>query len=122
MNNKKKLDEDKVRVIKISKEALFEFIYENFIDKQETFFDVNAIEVADAFDIDYELGEFIFGVYKAEDKNGNILTLPKEIDLQQIMKKIPDTTDTLYGGKRYREFTKDELIELSKEDTKGKRT
>ena len=31
------LDKDSVRVIKISKQALFEFIYEKFIDDQETF-------------------------------------------------------------------------------------
>ena len=33
----KKLDENTVRVIKISKEALFEFIYESFIDEQKRF-------------------------------------------------------------------------------------
>lgn len=35
---KKRLDENTVRVIKISKEALFEFIYEKFIDDEELFF------------------------------------------------------------------------------------
>ena len=37
----KKLDKNCVRIIKISKEALFEFIYEKFIDDQKEYFDVD---------------------------------------------------------------------------------
>ena len=114
MKRKKRLSEDKVRVIKIGKEALFEFIYEKFIDDQDTYFDVDPLKVTDTFDINLERGEFIFCVHKLEDKDGKFINLPEEIDLQQLMKNIPDTTTTMYADGRYKEFTKAELVELSK--------
>ena len=110
----KKLDKNNVRVIKISKEALFEFIYEKFVEDQETFFDVDMIDVSSTFDINFERGEFIFCVSKSEDEDGTILTLPDEIDLQCLMKNIPDTTESMYVNDRYKEFTKEQLIMLSK--------
>ena len=114
MKKTKKLDENSVRVIKISKEALFEFIYEKFIDDEEIFFDVDLLDVISTFDINFERGEFICCVSKAEDAEGKILKLPEEIDLQQLMENIPDTTSTMFAGNRYKEFTKEELIALSK--------
>ncbi len=104
-----------MRVIKISKDALFEFIYEKMIDDQEIFLDVNPLSVSNAFDIDWESGQFIFCAYKSEDENGAFTELPKGIDLQKLMRRLPDTTSTMYEDGRYREYTKDELIELSKE-------
>lgn len=111
---KKKLNDNSVRVIKISKEALFEFIYEKFIDDEEMFFDVDLLDVISTFDINFERGEFICCVSKAEDAEGKILKLPEEIDLQQLMKNIADTTLTMFADNRYKEFTKEELVELSK--------
>lgn len=110
------MDKDKARVIKISKEALFEFIYEKFIESQEDFLDVAPTEVSDWFDIDFENGQFIFCAIKSQDESGNFLTMPKGVNLQNIMKNLPDTTDSLFSPNqcRYREFTKDELIEMSK--------
>ena len=43
MNTQKELNDDEVRVIKISKEALFEFIYEKFIDDQDLYLDVDPL-------------------------------------------------------------------------------
>ncbi len=110
---KKDLAEDKVRVIKIGREALFEFIYEKFMDNLEAYFDVDSLEVMSTWGINWEDGAFIFCVHKAEDGAGNIVKLPDEIDLQQLMKKIPDTTTTMFADRRYREFTKDECVSLS---------
>lgn len=112
--SKNELPENSVRVIKISKEALFEFIYEKFIEEQEAFLDVDSLSVANAFDISFERGEFIFCAYKSEDTNGRIIELPKEIDWQRVMANIPDTTATIFSDGRYKEYTKDELIEISK--------
>lgn len=114
MKKRKKLDEDRVRVIKISKQALFEFIYENFIDSQEAFLDVDPSDVMNTFAINFERNEFIFCAHKSEDAKGNVLPLPAEIDLQKLMDNIPDTTPSMYSEGRYREYTKQELIELSK--------
>lgn len=110
----KRLKEENVRVIKISKEALFEFIYEKFIEEQDIFFDVNSLQVMDSFDIDWEEGKFIFCVHISEDSNKNSIPLPKEINLKKIMNSIPDTTPTMFTENRYCEYSKQELIELSK--------
>ena len=112
---KKKLDENTVRVIKISKDALFEFIYEQFIAEQEIYLETDSLEVANAFEFDEKNGEFIFCAYKFEDEKGRFIELPKEINLANVMKNIPDTTQTMFGKKRYKDYTKKELAELSKE-------
>lgn len=110
------MDKDKVRVIKISKEALFKFIYEKFIECQEDILDVGPTEVSDWFDIDFENGQFIFCAIKSEDEFGNFLTMPKGVDLQKLMKNLPDTTDSVFAPNKchYKEFTKEELINMSK--------
>ena len=110
------MDKDKVRVIKISKDALFEYIYENFIAHQDKYLDVEKAEVSDFFDIDYENGHFIFCAIKSEDEDGNILSMPSEINLKKLMKIIPDTTDSMLSttSKYYKEYSKEELAELSK--------
>ncbi len=119
MNNKSysRLDDNTVRILKISKKALFEFIYESMLDGQESFLDVNCLDVVNAFDINFEQGDFIMCAYKSENSKGEILQLPESIDLQAVMKNIDDTTDSMYNPNsiRYRDYTKEELIELSKE-------
>ena len=114
MHKERILSENNVRVIKISKDTLFEFIYEKMVEDQKTLLDVDPLDVINIYDIDWENGQFIFGAYKSEDNNGDIIKLTKEIDLQSLMHNILDTTSTLYGDNRYRDFTKEELIALSK--------
>lgn len=109
-----RLDNDTVRVIKIGKQALYEFIYESVIEHQGNLFNVDALDVVDYFDINYERGEFIFCVCKSEDENGNFLRLPDDVNLQKIMQNIPDTTSTMFSGISYKEYTKKDLTRLSK--------
>lgn len=109
------IDENTVRVIKIGKKALFEFIYEHMIDETECHMNVDDTSVLTSFDIDWERGEFIFCASKLDDKFGKFLKLPDEIDLKKVMKNIPDTTVSMYDDCcKYKEYTKDKLIELSK--------
>lgn len=108
------LNENSVRVIKISKRALFEFIYEKFIEDQDVFLDVDPLDVTNTFDINFKRGEFIFCAYKSEDAKGKIAEFPHEIDLQRLMEVLPDTTSSMYMDGRYREYTKEELTVLSK--------
>lgn len=54
-------------MIKISKDALFEFLYESFIEKQELFLDVDPLDVTNTFAIDFEHGAFLFCACKTED-------------------------------------------------------
>ena len=113
----KKLNKDEVRVIKISKDALFEFIYESFIEEQKKLMNVNPMKVIDTFDIDWDGEQFIFCVHKSETSKGKPIQLSKDIDLKKLMNKLPDTTKSMFaGGKLYKSYTQDELIELSKEE------
>lgn len=84
-------------------------IYEKFIEDQNEYFDVDSLEVSNLFDIDYENGSFIFIV---SDKDG--VEFSKNIDLKRLLKKLPDTTNTMFKENRYKVYTKEELIELSK--------
>jgi len=112
---KKKLDKGTVRVIKIGKDALFEFIYENFLASQEKFLDVDPLCVANHFDMDFESGQFIFCARRDEDEDGNFIPLPREIDLKKVMQSIPDTTSTMLNcSNKYKDYTEEELIEFSK--------
>ena len=108
------LKEDEVRVIKISEKALFEFICEKFIDDRACYLDVEHLSVTDSFYIDWENRQFIFCAYKSENESGQILELPESVDLKKLIKKIPDTTSSMYSGNRYKTFTKNELEDLCK--------
>ena len=102
------------RVIKIDKEALFEFIYENFIAQEEDMLDISdSVDVSNNFAIDWERGEFIFAAYKDEDEARHIISFPKDIDIQKLLRKMPTTTESaLSPGKIYRDYTFDELRQI----------
>ncbi len=106
------MDKNNYRIIKISKDALYEFIYEKFVENQEEYLDVNALEVGNSFEIDFENGQFIFMAHKSEDENENIIPLPKEIDLQKLMSKMDDTTTTMLVDNRYIELSLKEIINI----------
>ena len=108
---RKEIEKDKFRVIKISKEALWEFIYESVIDNQEEFFDVSDVaRFTSHFDINFKTGDFICLLHdNGDDTSPKELQLPKEINLPLLLKKMKDTTDTLYQPKRYRDYTLDEI-------------
>ena len=112
-----------VRVIKIGKEALYEFLYENMISEEETLLQVSATEVMNHFAMDWKSGEFIFMAHQAEDADGELIPLPKEIQPEILLKALPATADSLLGrGKVYRDYSFEELKELCGEngDHKGK--
>ena len=113
-----------VRVIKITKEALYEFFYENIISQEETLLQVSATEVMNHFAMDWERGEFIFMAHKAEDADGELIPLPKEIQQETLLKTLPETTESLLKrGKVYQDYSFEELKELcgENEDNDGKR-
>ena len=62
------MEQDKVRLIKISKEALYEFIYEKFVEKQGEYLDVEPTEVSDFFDIDFENGSNQVRAFREKSK------------------------------------------------------
>jgi len=106
-----------VRVIKIGKEALYEFLYENMISEEESLLQVPATEVMNSFAMDWERGEFIFMAHQAEDADGELISLPKEIQLEILLKALPETAESLLErGKVYRDYSFEELKELCGEN------
>ena len=106
---------DKVcRIIKIDKDALFEFIYENFISQEEFLLDIETkVRISNHFDINWDTGEFIFTAHNGEDADENIIPLPKDVDIKKVMEKISTTTDSvLSSGENYKDYTFDELSKL----------
>ena len=103
------------RIIKINKEALFEFIYENFINLEEELLVLETkVGISNHFDINWETGEFIFLAYRGEDADENIIPFPKDIDIKKVMDRLPETTDSvLNSAENYKELTFDELRSLS---------
>lgn len=67
------------------------------------------------FTINWETGKFIFCAHKGENEHGAIVPFPKEIDVNELLKVIPATTNSiLEPGKNYRDYSFDELRELQK--------
>ncbi len=110
---KKVIPENKYRVIKIGKEALFEFIYEKMIDNQELYFDVtDGTSIVTTFDIDWETGEFIAVARSEYDEDKEHLQFDG-IDTRKLLKNMKDTTETMFYEKRYAELDEQEIKALS---------
>ncbi len=108
---KKTIPDDKYRVIKIGKEAVFEFLYESFKDKIETFFDVSDMTtVVTAFDIDWDKGEFICVARNEMSENEH---LQMDVDLQKLLSELETTTDTLFKNNRYVELSKSDIEKMT---------
>lgn len=111
------MEDNVFRVVKIDKKAVYEFIYENFIANQKELLGINSSDVVNNFEMDWEKGEFIFTAYKQEDTEGEIISLPKEIELQELLEKLPITTDSvLNAGQIYKDYTFEELSRVLKEN------
>ena len=106
------------RVIKIDKDALFEFIYENFIAQEETLMDIKSrVGISNNFAIDWEKGEFIFTAHDSEDEEGNEILFPRDNNIQKLLSKMPATSDSVLGPDTcYRDYSFEELRELVKEN------
>ena len=54
------------------------------ISEEETLLQVSTTEVMNSFAIDRDRGEFIFMAHKAEDADGELIPLPKEIQPETL--------------------------------------
>ncbi|MBR4071212.1 MAG: hypothetical protein IKK26_01490 [Clostridia bacterium] len=110
MADNKKIPDDKYRVIKIGKEAIFEFLYESFIVNLENFFDVSdGTTIVTGFDIDWDKGEFICIARNELSENEH---LQLDVDTSQLLSKIEITTNTLFSDNRYVELLKADVDNL----------
>ena len=109
----KKIPDNTYRVIKISKDALFEFIYESFIDNQETFFDVtDGTKIMTSFNVDWDKDSFIMVAQNHNDEP----PFYNEIDVKKISDAIADTTNTMYAENRYIELTQEQLDAIQEKE------
>ena len=107
------MKENTLRVVKIDKEAILEFIYENFIANEEELLGVRSYEVTNDFAADWEKGEFIFTAHKQEGVDGSFIELPKEIEIRKLLNNLRNTTDSaLSTGRIYKDYTFEELEKL----------
>ena len=100
----------------------YPFMHE-YLENEESLLQVPATEVMNRFAMDWERGEFIFMAHQAEDADGELIPLPKEILPETLLKALPETADSLLGrGKVYRDYNFGELKELcgENEDHDGK--
>ena len=104
------MDEHTLRVVKIDKEAIFELIYETFIAQEQELLDLSPVDVSNDCAMDWEKGEFIFAAHLQENNLGELNPLPNDIDIQDLLQKLPVTTDSVLGREViYRDFSFDQL-------------
>ena len=107
------MDEHTLRVVKIDKEAIFELLYETFIAQEQELLDLSPVDLINDCAMDWENEEFIFAAHLQENSLGQLNPLPKDIDIQELLKKLPVTTDSVLGKERiYRDFSFDQLKKI----------
>ena len=105
----KKIPDNTYRVIKISKEALYEFVYETFIENQEQFLDISDVtSVVHGFCMDWDDDSFTFVARTAKNDNDFF----EEIDVPKISKAITDTTSTMFKQKRYIDLSQKQINDI----------
>ena len=109
------IEKGNYRVVKISSKALMEFIYESFMDNQEMYLETVPTETIDHFYIDLEKGCFICIAEQLDPAKPGLVLANPGIDIEVLCRNLDDTTDTMYKDGRYRDYSEEELIELSKE-------
>lgn len=104
------MDEKTLRVVKIDKKAIFELIYETIIAQEQELLDLSPVDVINDCAMDWEKEEFIFAAHLQENSLGELNPLPNVIDIQDLLKKLPVTTDSVLGKEViYRDFSFDQL-------------
>lgn len=114
-----KVKDDEVRILKIGRDAIFEFLYETLLGEEDRTFNVDSLKVYNKFAMDWESGEFIFAVCN-EPKDEKAKSFCENLDAEKLIKLIPDTTDTVLKDKPYKSYNTEELRELLKSDGGGK--
>lgn len=115
MKNDTTIPDGKYRVIKISRDALFEFIYESFTDSLEEFLGVSdSTSVVTSFDVDWETGSFI--CVARNDLGENEHLQMEGIDTKLLLSKMDDTTDTMFKDGRFVELTEEEIVKVQTDD------
>lgn len=113
------MKDNEVRILKIGRDAIFEFLYETLIGEQDNIFNVDSLKVYSRFAMDWESGEFIFAVCN-DKKDEKTKSFCESLDVEKLIKLIPDTTDTVLKNMPYKDYKTKELCELLKPEKNNK--
>ena len=103
----KTIPQGSYRIIKIGKDAIYEVLREYITDHQKAFSDItDGTKIVKLFDIDWEKGEFIC---VARSDYGDDERLQFSIDAEQLLAKLPNTTDTLFAPNPFIELSEEEI-------------
>lgn len=96
---KKKLRNNEIRVIQIDKKAIEELLWENLVESQDVYFDVNRIdpERICSMEWDQASGMLTYAVMPI-----SYLLDGKKLNFAFLRKKIGITTQSLFQPNRYR--------------------
>ena len=107
-NKVKHIKDNRCRVIKLEKDALFEFLYETMIENIEQYFEIlDCTKVFSHHKFNPETGEYVCII------NDEKVKLPDDLDIDKILLKMPKTTTSMYSGSsRYKEISFEDLREI----------
>ncbi len=114
-----KMKDDEVRILKIGRDAIFEFLYETLLGEEDRTFNVDSLKVYNKIAMDWESGEFIFAVCN-EPKGEKAKSFCESFDVEKLIKLIPDTTETVLKNTPYKSYSINELNELLKSENDEK--
>ncbi len=117
--NQKRIPRGNHRVIKIDKEAIYEFIRESLIDNESCFFDIDynkdkSSPIVTQCMMDWEKGEFICVASNCPDGYFESAFIADE-DVEFLLSNLENTTNTLYKENRYIELSDEEIQNLKNE-------
>lgn len=94
---KKRLKKGEARVIRIGKDAIFEFLCETMMENGCEYFDLHDVtKVTFQMTWDQNTNEFTCVVCNSEEADA--------VDAELISKKVELTTDTMFRKNRYKEI------------------
>lgn len=105
---KRKIPDDKYRVIKLNKKEFLELIQEFFLVHQNVLFDVpNSAPIVTQFDIDWDTGDFICIAKGEVGFKGNLEFA--DVDFKKLLANLKDTAPNSSSDKSYVELSTEEI-------------
>lgn len=100
----RRLKDKKYRIIKIGEDAIYELLYEHFIENCEKYCNITRDDMVYGFSIDWENKNFIFAIKEAVDSGDKF-----SLDLKKLHSALPDTTKSIFGDVIYKDYYEKEL-------------
>lgn len=103
----RRLKDKKYRIIKIGEDAIYELIYDHFIQNREKYCHISEDNTLCGFSIDWENRSFIFAVKEIEDPSSKF-----NFDLDSLHGILPDTAKSVFSDNLYKDYYEKELRQM----------